>query len=76
METGPPVSNAGIPRTIPSVGCNAMVRAALTKMLLHLNDDIDRHWYVEAHASNVQCLMNRRLLSFFKFDVDRRTDDL
>jgi hypothetical protein len=47
-------------------------------MLLHLHNDVDRNRRVgvETLTRDVQCLVNRRLLSFLEFDVNGRADNL
>ena len=77
IDTGPPSSSAGMPRTIPSVGWRAIVaHAAFTEVLLYFDDDIDRSRYLEPFARDVQRLVDRRLLAFLKLHVDCRTDHL
>src|SRR5579872_2301077 len=50
--------------------------AAFAKVLLHLEDDIDRRGNVEAVAHNAKRLIDRRHVSLVKLHVDYRAGDL
>ena len=67
---GPPRSSAGMPRTMPSVGCmrNA-AHAAFAEMLLHFDNDVDRRRDVESLARDVGAPCGSAAVAFRKFHV-------